>query len=297
MELSINGKSLRAGYDYIPSADNASLKGSCELQAKDSVTFIGKIKGRSVAVILKNKLTYTVGHRSNADFVIELDRKQFQGIPTTFKVNIQSKLVSNFEAANLGGSINGTSTSDSMLVFTAHYDHLGGLGKACYFPGANDNASGVSMVLNLMKYYSEHPLRYKVVFLFFAGEEAGLLGSNYFVESNALDLKKIKFLINLDLMGTGDDGMMVVNGANHTQEFERLQSITTSKHLLPQVKKRGKAANSDHYWFTEKGVPCFFFYTMGGITAYHDVYDVEKTLPLTKYKEVFELITEFAATF
>ncbi|MEJ7677904.1 MAG: M28 family peptidase [Segetibacter sp.] len=54
-----------------------------------------------------------------------------------------------------------------------------------------------------------------------------------------------------------------------------------------------KLANSDHYWFTEKGVPAFFIYTLGGIKAYHDIFDKAKTLPLTEYKDLFRLIKKF----
>jgi len=60
-----------------------------------------------------------------------------------------------------------------------------------------------------------------------------------------------------------------------------------------KVNPRGKAANSDHYYFTEKGVPAFFIYTLGGIKAYHDVFDISKTLPLTEYKDLFKLILKF----
>ena len=94
-------------------------------------------------------------------------------------------------------------------------------------------------------------------------------------------------------MGTGDEGMMVVNGAIHTKEFDLLLHFNEENKLLPAIKKRGKAANSDHYFFSQKGVPSFFFYTLGGINAYHDIYDIPSTLPLTKYKEVFELINGF----
>jgi len=62
---------------------------------------------------------------------------------------------------------------------------------------------------------------------------------------------------------------------------------------LTEIKKRGKAANSDHYWFSEKGIPSFFIYLRGGIKAYHDVYDVSKTLPLTKFTDSFRLIHDF----
>ena len=66
---------------------------------------------------------------------------------------------------------------------------------------------------------------------------------------------------------------------------------------MAKVKKRGKAAISDHYPFSEAGVPCFYIYTMGGIQAYHDVYDVAETLPLTEFEDIFRLLTDFVATY
>jgi len=97
----------------------------------------------------------------------------------------------------------------------------------------------------------------------------------------------------MDLLGTGDDGIMVVNATVFKNQFEKLNTINQEKNYVKQIKQRGKAANSDHYWFSEKGVPCFFIYTMGGIQAYHDVYDKPETLPLTKFKELFELLIDF----
>lgn len=79
------------------------------------------------------------------------------------------------------GYIQGTRKPDSMIVLTAHYDHLGGLGNATYFPGANDNASGISMLLSLARYYSniDHRPEYTMVFIAFGGEEVGLIGSQF----------------------------------------------------------------------------------------------------------------------
>ena len=76
------------------------------------------------------------------------------------------------------------------------------MGKDTFFPGANDNASGVSMLLNLAKYYKAHPANYSIAFIFFSGEEAGLLGSKYYSEHPIFPLSKIKFLVNLVLLGT-----------------------------------------------------------------------------------------------
>lgn len=293
--VKVNNKLLKPGEDYIISPESATLKGKYTLKKKDSVTFAAPDSPLPLIVSLKKKLTFGVAtQEANYCSVEVLQGKGFDDIKSA-EVNIQNKVLVKYINKNICGYIEGKTKSDTMIVFSAHYDHLGGLGKKTYFPGANDNASGVSVLLNLIKYYHENPPKYKTLFIFFAGEEAGLIGSKYFVDSKVIDLKKIKFLLNLDLLGTGDDGIMVTNGYVYEKEFNMLNDINKEKNLVKEIKRRGKAHNSDHYWFTEAGVPSFFIYTLGGIKAYHDVYDVEKTLPLTDYVDVFKLLTEFVS--
>jgi Zn-dependent M28 family amino/carboxypeptidase len=129
----------------------------------------------------------------------------------------------------------------------------------------------------------------------FAAEEAGLIGSHFYTENPLFPLEKIKCLINLDLVGTGDEGITIVNGSVYEEDFRRIVALNEKYQLLPKIAKRGKAANSDHYFFSEKGVKAFFIYTMGGIKAYHDIYDIPATLPLTKYKELFKLLTLYVS--
>lgn len=208
-------------------------------------------------------------------------------------IEIESVWKKNYGTQNVIGYVKGTSVPDSFLVFTAHYDHLGEMGDGNYFPGANDNASGTSMVLNLAKYYSQHPSKYSVAFIFFSGEELGLLGSKYYVNHALFPLSGIKFLVNLDIVGTGDEGIKVVNATEFPSQFDKLVKLNEGKQLVKVVSPRGKAANSDHYSFYEKGVPCFFIYTMGGISAYHDVFDRPETLPLTDYEDLLKLLIDF----
>lgn len=195
---------------------------------------------------------------------------------------------------NIVGYIEGSKYKDSFIVFTAHYDHLGMMGNEAIFPGANDNASGVAMVLDMVKYYSKNKPQYNVAFIFFAGEEAGLIGSYYYTEKPLFPLAKIALLLNLDLMGTGDKGLTAVNATEFPSEFEDLQLVNNNGDYLPTIQSRGKAQNSDHYYFTEKGVKSFFFYLMGNYHFYHDVDDRYEVLPLSKYNEAFKLITDFA---
>lgn len=293
MDVRINGKKLQPGIDFIPSPETGTIKGKFKLEKKDSVTYLAPKFPVPITVNLKRKLTFSVATNSTQYAGIDLlNTNQYKEL-NTLEVNIESKVLTKFINKNICAFVKGTQNNDTVVVFSAHYDHLGGIGKKTFFPGANDNASGVSMVLNFAKYYSENPPKYKTVFLFFAGEEIGLDGSYHFVYRETIDPTKIKFLINLDLLGTGEDGIMVVNAYEFKNHFQKLKNVNDQKHYLKEIKQRGKAKNSDHYWFSEKGVPCFFIYTLGGIKAYHDVFDIEKTLPLTEYSDVFRLLTGF----
>jgi aminopeptidase YwaD len=211
---------------------------------------------------------------------------------TAIEIFAENKFLKSHQTQNVIGYLEGEK-KDSMLVFTAHYDHLGMMGNETMFPGANDNASGVSLLLNLVKHFSTNPPEYTVVFIAFAAEEIGLIGSKYFTEHPVFPLSNIKFLINFDLAGTGDDGIQVVNGKIYQQKFDVLTKLNDQDKLLKQIKIRGEACNSDHCMFHAKGVPCFFIYTLGGIQAYHDVYDRAETLPLTDYQDYFTLLVKF----
>lgn len=300
MKLRIDGHELKPGVDFIVDPSCGSYKGTVKLYREDS-TLYASHGADLVSLSLKRKLTFSVSDHAEG-CKIQLLNTAAYGKELTAAIHIESKVEAGFLSNNIGAFFPGTRNSDSMIVFSAHYDHLGGMGKGTFFPGANDNASGTSMVLDLIRYYKAHPPAYKTVFLFFAGEEAGLLGSRHFVQqsldgASGFDLHRIKFLVNLDLLGTGDDGIMVVNGAVFQKEFETLLRLNREQELIKEIRKRGKASSSDHYWFYEAGVPCFFIYTMGGIKAYHDVYDLEKTLPLTDYGDVFRLLTAFVQQF
>ena len=291
MEVAINGTQLQPGTQFIVGTESAGFKGEVMLEKKDSTHFINLKK--KIIVEVKDKLTWSVSNVATDYTSIEVDKKAMPGEPSTIKLDVENKFISSFKVANVTGYIMGTSHPDSFVVFTAHYDHLGGMGAETYFPGANDNASGISLLLGLAKHYANNPPAYSVVFICFAGEEAGLLGSKYFTEHSLIPLKKIKFLTNVDLVGTGVEGITVVNATEFAKEFEWLNQINREQNLLVKINARGKAANSDHYWFTEKGVPAFFMYTLGGIKAYHDVFDRSTTLPLNEYNDLFKLIVLF----
>ncbi|HEY6163218.1 MAG TPA: M28 family peptidase [Bacteroidia bacterium] len=273
---------------------------------ENKIEYFKKIKSNQLNAIglgeIVDKLTWDVSIEAPGFTRIQLlsdsfkiSSKKFQG-----SVLIQNSFQPHHPTQNLIAYLPGTQYPDSFIVFTAHYDHLGVMGhdengKEVYFPGANDNASGCAMLLNLAKYYSQHPQKYSIAFMAFAGEEAGLLGSKYYTGHPLFPLKQIKFLVNFDIMGTGDEGIKVVNATEFKTEFKTLQVLNAQNSYLKEVSPRGKTSNSDHYFFYANGVKCFFIYTLGGIKAYHDIYDRPETLPLTKFEDVFRLMLDFTA--
>lgn len=291
-ELFVNGRRLEPGVHYIPSPDSRGVKAKGRLIQQDSTHFINP--ENRLLVVLEKKLTWSVSQKAADYTAILADSSLFRnGAPETIELDLENKVINRFTTANICGMVRGTTYPDSVIFITAHYDHLGGLGKDAYFPGANDNAGGVGLLLALARYYSTHPQPYSIGFICFAGEEIGLLGSKYYTEHPIVPLKNIHFLINLDLVGTGDEGITVVNATEYKEPFAALQQLNEQHHYLAAVNARGKAANSDHYWFSEKGVPAFFLYTMGGIKAYHDVFDKAATLPLNEINDLSSLLKDF----
>ncbi|HET9505873.1 MAG TPA: VanZ family protein [Hymenobacter sp.] len=213
----------------------------------------------------------------------------------TVDIQLDAQLLRNYQTQNLAAVVRGKIQPDSFLVVSAHYDHLGMMGRATYFPGANDNASGVALLLELAAHYArpENQPACSVVFLLFGAEEAGLVGSRYFVAHPLVPLPRIKFLVNLDLLGTGEEGATVVNGRVFAPAYQRLTALNDAHHYLSRLTARGRAANSDHFPFSEAGVPAFFLYTRGGSTAYHDVNDQPAALSLAGFAGAFGLVRDF----
>jgi len=243
-------------------------------------------------VITDEKFTFSVGNEPYSYSLVYLKTQKFTNI-SSIKTHIQSRFNENYLSSNVIGTIPAVKKTKKTIVITAHYDHLGKMGENTYFPGANDNASGVAMLLELARYYSKNPTKYNLVFIAFAGEEAGLLGSAYFVQYPWLKLENIDFLLNLDIMGSGEEGITVVNATKHPEHFQKLVDINTKENYVPIVKARGSAANSDHYWFSERGVPAFFIYTMGPNKNYHDIFDTYENLSFSKFIPISELLKKF----
>jgi len=338
MELAVDGTKLTPGTDYLIAPDAPSVKGDWPITYLEKLPAIypsGRVMDSTLvlagAVVLPDslmrilprpireamlkglkkagarlvirasdtKLTWHVSANQNELPEFTVRDTFLTSRPARITVNAEAKLTKKHRTQNVMAYIPGTSGSDSTIVFTAHYDHLGKMGSNTIFRGANDNASGVTMLLSLARHFSmpENAPLHNIAFIAFAAEEMGLEGSFHYVENPIFPLSDITFLINLDIVGTGDEGIKVVNGTVHEKLFGELVEMNAAGKHLPKVEPRGKAAISDHHPFTEKGVPCFYMYTLGGSTAYHDPNDRPEGLSLTGFQGLFRLLVEFTSRF
>ena len=251
------------------------------------------------AILLEEKQPWW--HVSNGREVgnsvwLKIDQNKLAKSTKSIQIDFDNKFEEHYQTQNVAAYIEGTSVKDTFIVFTAHYDHLGMMGNKAYFPGSSDNASGTTMVLDLARYYGQHPPKYSMAFILFSGEEVGLMGSTYFAGNPLFPLNQIKLLINLDMIGTGSEGITVVNGKVFNNLFQKMVSINDEHHYLPEVKIRGEACNSDHCPFYKKGVKAIFIYTRGKeYMEYHTVTD--NNVPYTKYEDFFKLIRDLADSY
>ncbi len=252
-------------------------------------------QAKGIIIVEPKKLTWGTAQVQRPYPIIFIKKNRLKYSNKEIQLDIEAKLKKNEITQNVIGYVKGSEQPGSFTVFSAHYDHLGMFGPDAIFTGANDNASGTALLLNLAQHYSkpENKPKNSILFIAFGAEEAGLLGSKYYVDNPYSPLEKINLQINVDIMGTGDEGIKMVNGSVHEDVYDLFSKINKEKGYLSKVGKRGPAANSDHYWFDQNNVKSIFIYTLGGSKAYHDIYDTNDNLTLSKYNECFQLITDF----
>lgn len=282
--------------------DRSGLKGEAARLADSLLNHNFIDAGGYLLINSKNKLTWSImpGEIQKNFPVIEVLEDALPRKPKNLALSLEAEYKKDVEVRNILGFIPGTTAADTFMVFTAHYDHLGRMGSETYFPGANDNASGIAMMFDLARYFSKsaNQQKYSIAFIALAGEEMGLKGSSHYVENPFFPLENIRFLINLDMVGTGSEGITVVNGTVYTDAFAKLDSINKANEYITQVAVRGESCNSDHCPFYQKGVPSVFIYSRGKeYLEYHNIYDLPEYLPFTKYDGIFRLLRDFTTIY
>jgi len=151
------------------------------------------------------------------------------------------------------------------VVIGAHYDHLGmgGFGSLYEGPaeihnGADDNASGVAVMLYLAEQLTKKGKKSNYLFIAFSGEEKGLWGSNYWTKNPTYPLDEINYMINLDMVGRLKDNRLAINGTGTSPQWSVLDK---EKKQFELVKSESGIGPSDHTSFYLQGIPSIHFFT------------------------------------
>ena len=192
--------------------------------------------------------------------------------------------------------------TDEYIIIGAHYDHLG-LGEqfslapslaGTVHPGADDNASGTAGVIELARYFASQPKPKRgFLFMTFAGEELGLLGSGYYANHPELPLTKAVAMINMDMIGRVRDGKLYIGGAGHRHHACGAISTGIAPHYPAEDRLLGQRGygSSDHTSFTAKQVPVLFFFS-GLHGDYHKPSDTWDKINAPGAVEVLQLVAD-----
>jgi hypothetical protein len=189
------------------------------------------------------------------------------------QVEFGSASDSSLTGENLLGYID--NSGSRTVILGAHYDHLGmggegslHAGDPAIHNGADDNASGVAVLLQLAKRIQEWPeARDNYLIMLFSGEEMGLLGSNYFAKNPTLDLEAVPYMINLDMVGRlNGEKTLSISGTGTTPIWPQLLNSLNPGFNL--VLRESGVGPSDHTSFYLQDIPVLHFFT-GQHEDYH----------------------------
>lgn len=260
-----------------------------ELTYEELINLVTKKDIREHIKILSSKEfegrgTGTNGDKLSKEFITDY----LKSIEVPYKIqnfNAKGRDTTNI----IGYIVPSKNQSSKIIIIGAHYDHLGKRGSI-YYPGADDNASGVAAVMCIAKIIKKYEkrLNHTILFHFYSGEELGLLGSKYYVQNPIFPLEDHIAMINLDMIGYLKSYPKEYNTTTYREDSEyglfdyriSLKEIVknlSSKYSFAQNICGYKPGGSDHAPFYHKGIPVVFIHT-GSHAHYHKPTDTEEKL-------------------
>ena len=191
--------------------------------------------------------------------------------------------------------------AEETIVVGAHYDHLGERknpdGKViAVYHGANDNASGVAVMLEVAQMLAQRQkkLPRRILFVAFSGEELGLLGSFHYVNHPPVPLEKTIAMINLDVVGRMEGDMVISIGASTSPILAKMTDKAVKQRQLTLLEIPGTLAGSDHVAFYSSRIPVVFLLTEGGRSDHHRPTDRANTLNYTGMRKIAQIAADIS---
>lgn len=210
---------------------------------------------------------------ANAEAVAELRKAS----GTKGNLTIEGMVNEPIKTQNIVGVLEGTDPKlkDEYIIYSAHYDHVG-VGRTVegdsIYNGSRDNAVGSVTVLSAAENLAKYPTKRSAVFIFFTGEEKGLLGSSYYADHPAIPLDKMTYCFNSDNAGYNDTTKAMIIGLERTLARPLIEKACTAfglEAIKDNMPEQGLFDRSDNVNFAKKGVPAPTFGM--GITKMDDV--------------------------
>lgn len=277
----------------------------------DNFIELGDAEGDIGIPVIQIKRTIANEILSGTNYTIRSLESEINNLKKTIAFNLDRNLKSNTELLieeketyNIAAELKCNNKNAKYIVIGAHYDHLGfgGIGSGSRDPnnhaihyGADDNASGVSSVIEIAEKLMSQKDSLKTNFIFaaFGAEEMGLLGSKYFVNNLPIPDSLIEAMINLDMLGRmKTDKSLQVNGIGTSEEGETILNDINKKHKLRLGFSYEGYGPSDHSSFYVKDIPVFFFST-GAHMDYHTPGDSLGSINFNGLKLASEYIYDF----
>jgi Zn-dependent M28 family amino/carboxypeptidase len=208
----------------------------------------------------------------DSSLLIKANQRDFKGVPLNLRLSTTMKVQSTYNKSyNVIGKITGSKNKDEVIIYTAHWDHLG-IGKPdetgdSIYNGALDNATATAGLLELARAFKSMKTKPErsVIFLSVTAEEEGLLGSEYFVHNPVCPLNNIVADINMECLNWStktNDMVIIGEGQSELEDYFREEVkkeggyISSERH--PEA---GTYYRSDHFNFAKAGVPALYVWT------------------------------------
>ncbi|SFI40389.1 M28 family peptidase [Planctomicrobium piriforme] len=275
-QTTITGDDLRPHISYLAAAEREGRRNDGKVEARDYI--VGRFQAAGLSPLFDGSWRQVVPART------EGGGEEGQS------------------GENMGAFVPGTDAvlKDEWIVINAHYDHLG-VWRGQVYPGADDNASGVSMLLEVARQISAKPLKRSVAFVAFDFEESLLWGSRWFIGHTPMEVEQIKLSVTADMISRSLGGLglptVFLMGAEHSEVVRTtVQETPTPEGLeVAQLGVDMIGTRSDYGPFRDQRIP-FLFFSTGEHPDYHTPRDTPERVDCDKAGRVCTLILQLVNT-
>ncbi len=268
----------------------------------DTVALIEDIKTLS-SDAFEGRRTGTKGAELARDFIVKrFEQLNVKPLLSTYLQPFTFEARKSYNATNILGLIEGTTSTNKYIVLSAHYDHEG-IKNGQIYNGADDDASGVSALFAFADYFKNNPPKYNVILAAFDAEELGLKGAYHFVNDNTIQQKNIVLNLNMDMISRSDDNQLFAVGSRFYPKL---------KPALENFKDIGKVDllighegldtgdnwtfSSDHAAFHKANIP-FIYFGVADHEDYHKPTDDFENIDQQFFKDAVQTIITVFNTF